>query len=212
MLIDRRTYRILSGHWNDALALITEIRQLTRDLMQGDFEILSARYGPFQTVALEFAFDNEEEQQTFFHRQFYPALQERGWLDGWFSYVMYADAHNLKTVERAEEIPEKAAQAPRPGMLVHRHYFEPLIAGDALGRSLELRDAIRDQFQRNFRITRHHFSGVMTAVYWEFCSATPSEQQVFDDFWYGLLSENDLMTEFAKHARLGYSELWYSHP
>jgi hypothetical protein len=212
MLIDHRTYRILSGHWNNALTLITQIRQLSRDQLQFNFEILSSHYGPFQTIALEFPFDNDEEQVPFFHEQFYPALNERGWLNEWFSHVMYSDSHNLKTVDRDGEESEKAAQAPRPGMLVHRHYFEPVKVGDTMNPSLDFRDAIREQYQSNFRITRHLFSGVMTAVYWEFCSADHIEQQNFLDFWYSLLTENNLFTEYASHVRLGRSELWYSIP
>jgi hypothetical protein len=212
MLIDRRTYRILSGHWKEALLLAAQMRQLARDQMQRDFEILSARYGPFQTIALEFAFDKEEEQKPFFHGQFYPALRERDWLTGWFSHVMYSDAHNMMTVDRDGETSETAAPAPRPGMFVHRHYFEPLIAGDAMGRSLDIRAAFREQFQRSFRITRPHFSGVMTSVYWEFCSAGHSEQQALEDSSYSFLHENELLTEFAGYIRLGQSELWYSHP
>jgi hypothetical protein len=38
------------------------------------------------------------------------------------------------------------------------------------------------------------------------------EQQSFLDFWYSLVTENNLFAEYASHVRLGRSELWYSIP
>jgi len=213
MLIDRRTYRIRGGHWDDALALITQIRQLSHDKLGWDFEILTSRYGPFQTVMLEFPFDDESEQVPFLHEKFYPALEERDWLSGWFSHVLYADAHNLKT-ENGDGVPtEKAAQAPRPGMLVHRLYHEPAGGvGSTWDTSLKIQELTHNQFQRSFRITRFHFSGMMASMFWDFCYTDHEDQQEFEKAWYAFLTEKGIMTDFSSQVSRGNTELWYSLP
>ena len=212
MLIDRRTYRILPGHWDEALATMSQIRQISREKLGRDFEIQSSLYGPFQTIAFEMAFDDDAEQMLFFHKNFYPALQERGLFDGWFSHVIYADAHNLKTVDGAIEPPESAAQATRPGMLIHRQFFEPLTHNGVMECSVKMMEETQKQFHRGFRITRFHFSGTMTAVFWEFCYVDRQEQQDFESSWNAHFGKNGMLDEFASLVRLGRSELWYSHP
>jgi hypothetical protein len=212
MLLDRRTYRIIPGHWNEALATMSQIRQFSREELRRDFEIQSPLYGPFQTIAFEMAFDDDAEQTPFFQKHFYPALQERGLFEGWFSHVIYADGHNLKTVDGDSVPPENAAQAPRPGMMIHRQYFEPLTHNGVMEGSVKILEETQKQFHRGFRIRRFHHSGTMTSVFWEFCYLDRQDQQDFEAAWNAHLGKNGMLDEFASLVRLGCSELWYSHP
>lgn len=212
MLLDRRTYRIIPGHWDEALATMSQIRQLSHEELGRNFEIQSPLYGPFQTIAFEMAFDDDAEQTPFFQKHFYPALQERDLFDGWFSHVIYADAHNLKTVDGTIVPPESAAQATRLDMLIYRQFFEPLTLDGVMECSVKIMEETQKQFHRGFRITRFHHSGTMTAVFWEFGHFDRQEQQDFDAAWNAHFGKNGMLDEFASLVRLGHSELWYSHP
>jgi hypothetical protein len=212
MLLDRRTYRIIPGHWDAALATMRQIRKISCEELGHDFEIQSALYGPFQTIAFEMAFTDDAEQQPFFDQRFYPALQERGLFEGWFSHVIYADSHNLKTLDGNSGTPVNASQASRLGVWIHRQFFEPLTHDGVMENSVKIMEETQKQFHRTFRITRFHHSGTMTAVFWEFCYIDRHEQEEFEAAWNAHFAQNGMLDEFAGLVRLGRSELWYSHP
>ena len=86
MIINRRTYYLYPGKFNEALALLKEIRELTKQHLSKDFRILTAIYGPFGTIVMEFEYENTHEQDKFSER-WYPLLFERGLVEKWFSFV-----------------------------------------------------------------------------------------------------------------------------
>jgi hypothetical protein len=212
MLINRRTYRILSGHWDTALALMKEIRQETRVTLNSDWEIQTPRYGPHQTLAVEFAFGNESEMSTYFHGSFYPMLQKYNWLDGWFSHVDHADSLNFKTQVETEEDSTQIIQSVRHGVFIHRHCFEPAAQTNPLEIGARIREETRKKFNRDLRVIRAHHSGSMGGMILESCYTDINEQEHFEEAWYKFLMENGWLDELWSCIREGHNELWYSHP
>lgn len=87
MLINRRTYHVYPGKFREALSLMKEMREISRTQCNKDFRILTAVYGPFGTIVVEIDHANTAEQDEF-SQQWYPALEEKGWIEKWFQMVL----------------------------------------------------------------------------------------------------------------------------
>jgi hypothetical protein len=212
MVINRRTYSIQSGRWDTALALMKEIRQETRETLSSDWEIQTPRYGPHQTIAVEFAFGNESDLGNYFQNSFHPMLHRHNWLDEWFSHVDYADSLIFRTQVETEEDPAQISKSARHAVFIHRHCFEPAARSNPLGIGVRIRDETLKKFNRDLRVMRAHHSGSMGGMILESCYTDANEQEYFEEAWYKFLMEHGWLDELWSCIRKGHNELWYSHP
>jgi hypothetical protein len=212
MVINRRTYRILSSHWGTALALMQAIRQESRQTLNSDWEIQTARYGPHQTVALEFAFANENDVGKYFDNSFYPMLHKHNWMEEWFSHVDHADSLLYRTDFETEENTAQLSKSMRLGVFIHRHCFEPAARTNPLEIGARIREETLKEFDRDIRVMRGHHGGSMGRMILEFCYTNTHEQEQFEEAWYPFLMEHGWLDELWSCIREGHNELWYSNP
>jgi hypothetical protein len=53
MLVDRRTFIVKKGHWDEAIGLLRELKQKAGEVSAGAMRIYSSMIGPFDTIAYE---------------------------------------------------------------------------------------------------------------------------------------------------------------
>jgi len=93
MMINRRIYYLSPGKFNDALSIMKEIKELTKQHFNKDLKILTAIYGPFNTIVIELEYENAKEQEEF-SKQWYPLLFEKALVDKYFD-VVQSDTNEL---------------------------------------------------------------------------------------------------------------------
>ena len=224
MIVNRRTYRILPGHWDQSMALAIHFRQLTRENLQRDYEILTPRYGPYRTICFEWHSVDEIDQKSFFHEKFYPMLEKADGLTEWFSHVDMADSFNFRTmrsslpdyhpVSGSLPVEEEINQACRPGMLISRQFYLPITMGreDFRPAIIALQEETLIHFQREIRILSSYHAGNMSQLWVEFSYSDLEDQQRFEEAWQVHMSANGLLRKFDAEIGQGHNELWYSIP
>ena len=87
MIINRRTYTLYPSMFRQALALALEWKSLTKENLNKDIKVLTAAYGPFGTIVLEFEFEDRKEQDEFMGKWYSLITAERDMIKEWFEFV-----------------------------------------------------------------------------------------------------------------------------
>jgi hypothetical protein len=214
MIVNRRTYRILPGHWEQALTLGLHIRDLTRTNLQRDYEVLIPRFGPHRTICFEWHLMDEADQNRFFHDQFYPLLESFGGLTEWFSHVDQADSFLYRTQNIKVPVNEEVNQACRHGMIIYRQFYLPVTMNrpDYWSMMIAMQEETRSQFQREIRLLNSFHAGIMSQMWVEFSYTDLEDQQRFEKDWQAHMVSCGLIGKFDAEVGQGQSELWYSMP
>jgi hypothetical protein len=86
MLVNRRTYRVATGTFDEALAIARELVEVTQAGFDKELRVLTAHYGLMGTIILELAHEHAQAEKTF-SDGWYPRLREKGLIDRWFALV-----------------------------------------------------------------------------------------------------------------------------
>jgi hypothetical protein len=85
MLVNRRTFIINSGHYDEAVALLQEARQISQSSVgfaDTQFRIYTSEFGPFDTIVLETEHEHLAAYEHYWDAAFsHPTIPE--WFTRW---------------------------------------------------------------------------------------------------------------------------------